>query len=247
MTINLFKLVLCLSYAIFGVCFLSRQEDIPINIQVNGSSVMFDSTVLSQKRCTVNASENYAIYPVFYFGDSRDTIKLAKKAIPRYGPPDFKDYSRVKYASPPDCSNLSIFVDTAIDLTYSQSFCSQTGVNGAFLLDSIISFKSHPVIVKNFGGALFFIGHCWLLPLTRQAKDKNGRWVDMEEPFQFACGTGCSDIVLLPNEIVVSKLILNKGDIKTETRLRYSSFGNTVYSNMFMEYIDSSKFYNSSK
>lgn len=243
MATNYIKLVLFLSIATFGLCLLNCQEDSIVNIQVNGSSIMLDSSALSQKRWKVDTSENYAVYPAFYFGNSTDTIRLAKKEFQRYGPPNFKDYSHIKYVCPPDCSNLSIFVDTAIDLTYSQNFFGQLGLDGRFLLDSIVGFKSHPVIVKNIGDDIFFINDCWILPLIRQAKDKEGQWVDVEEPFQLACGFGCRSIVLSPNEIVVSKLILNEGNTKTENRLRYSRFGNTVYSNTFIEYIDSSQFH----
>ncbi len=87
----------------------------------------------------------------------------------------------------------------------------------------------------------FSVGEfCSLFCFVRQAKNEHGRWVDVEYPTYYSCGTNARDIVIEPQGFLVAKLIRFKGKYKTECRLKFDRWKSIppVYSNTFVDYID---------
>lgn len=88
--------------------------------------------------------------------------------------------------------------------------------------------------------AIFLRNGFFLNALTRQAKNRQGKWVKLHEKWYEigACGTGEPRVILEPGEIILSKLKRYNGTFFTEFRLVYGIEGNEVYSNIFMDHID---------
>lgn len=83
---------------------------------------------------------------------------------------------------------------------------------------------------------------CFMYYLTRQAKDREGHWVDLEKKASEIAFFQCvrEHLTLKPNEIIISKAVRYSGNYYTECRFAFGKNGNTVYSNTFMDYIDES-------
>lgn len=133
----------------------------------------------------------------------------------------------------PDSIGLMLLVDTSKVVFNKLSF---------FVVKDAI-FKSEyysafPVYVINISKDTFNIGEGYQLPIIMEAINKNGVWKPIEMRYFHSCGTGLNEIILPPNEMVVTSAPKFKGDFKTKLRLRYNSilsneFYGTIYRSQF--------------
>jgi hypothetical protein len=75
--------------------------------------------------------------------------------------------------------------------------------------------------------------------LVRQAQNQHNVWVDIEDPIDYQCSTGQGSIYLDTGEILIAKLNRYNADFKTNCRLKYQKKGKTIYSNTFIDFVDS--------
>ncbi len=207
-------------------------------IQSNGQIVIIDSSKQTGTLWPYNSDERYGYYPIYYIGESVDTIHLGQRQISgsRYGQ---KNYSKYKSFTLADRAKMKITVDTSFSLTHTVYYRHYSEKQDEEIIDSTKSFRAFPIFVTNICDSLLSIGYFSELGFTvRQAKNEKGNWVDIETPIRYFCATGARDIVIEPNELIVAMLLRYKGEFKTECRLRFTSSGHSVYSNIFTDYID---------
>lgn len=207
-----------------------------MNIQTNGKLTIIDTSNLTENLTAFTIKNSDGFYPIHYIGQYSDTIILRQRRIPRYGHGEeyFGDYVPV-----PDSNKIAIVVDTAFDLSYTHYYENYLAESDKPVIDSAVDYKAYPVIVRNLTDSLLYIGDCWdWTNIVRQVKNSEGRWIDIEIPFKYVCGTGCRPIVLEENQIMIAKLMRYKGNYKIECRLKLKLWNNEVYSNIFFDHID---------
>jgi hypothetical protein len=169
-------------------------------------------------------------YNPLYIGQQKDSIYVSYKPnLNKYFV--YEGYKR-SY-NRPDSSGITLFVDTTkVVSDYSMIWED----DGSML--STKSFKAFPVIVVNTTKDTLSIGYGDHLPIVMEAMNNKGNWRPIEEPYMYMCGTGLNEIILPPNEIVVTSAPVNKGKFKTKLRLRY----NNIVSEEFYGTINPSQF-----
>jgi len=230
------KLISCISIFTLIILACNNNKVIP-TIQTNGKITLIDSSESAQNLMTYDDNYRSGYFPVYYIGKLCDTIRLGQNAISdrSFGQ---KDYSKSKKFSWVDSAKMKIIVDTSFNLTHNVRFNHFDDKNNKEIPDSSKSYKSFAVIIYNMSDSLFSLGLLNSLGYSvRQAKNKQGNWVDIETPFSNFCGTGARNIVLEPNQVLIAKLIRQKGNFKTHCRLKFSKWDKTVYSNIYTDYI----------
>ncbi|MES2656679.1 MAG: hypothetical protein V4620_13875 [Bacteroidota bacterium] len=227
---------------LFGLTLLTiiscnNETNIP-TIQSNGQIVIIDSSRQTGSLWTYDSKERHGYYPIYYIGESSDTILLGQRKISgsSYGK---KDYSKCKNFTWADSTKMKITVDTTFSLTHTVYYRHYSDKQDKEIIDSTKYFKSFAIFVTNLCDSLLSIGNFSELGyIVRQAKNENGNWVDIETPIRYLCGTGARDIIIEPNGLIVALLPRYKGEFKTECRLRFTRWSHSVYSNIFIDYID---------
>lgn len=80
---------------------------------------------------------------------------------------------------------------------------------------------SYPVLIGNKSNDTLSIGYGNHIPIYVEAKDTNGVWRKIEEPYVYICGTELNGIFLPPGEIAITSAAIYKGNFKTKLRLKY--------------------------
>ncbi len=169
-------------------------------------------------------------YNPLYIGPRQDSIYVSYR-------PNLKKYFvydeyRRNYGRP-DSSGIILRIDTTKIISDHSMIWED---DGGIL--STKSFKAFPVFVVNTTKDTLNIGYGDHLPIIMEAMDDKGKWRPIEERYMYMCGTGLNGIILPPNEIVVTSVPINKGEIKTKLRLRY----NNILSEEFYGMINPTQF-----
>ena len=135
---------------------------------------------------------------------------------------------------------MSIDVDTSFNLINKVFYKLYSESNQTLLTDSISTYLSYPIFIRNLSDSVLFIGNYNSIEnLVRQAQNQNNVWVDIEDPIDYQCSTGQGSIYLDTGEILIAKLNRYNADFKTNCRLKYQKKGKTIYSNTFIDFVDS--------
>ena len=211
-------------------CMQSKNH---VKIFSTNEFVLIDTTLTGNKFLTFE--ESYSNYPIYFIGSNTDTIKIGS----RYKVGQIRNsqanerFINRKYTN----ETLKLFVDTTINTTSSTEYFSEN--YGA--LDSVKMFKSYLLMLQNISSSSLYLGRSFeLLHLVRQAKDKTGKWINIDKSYDEInlCMTGQPTIILQSNEIIISKLKRYTGRFFTDFRFEFGTKENTVYSNVFKDYID---------
>jgi hypothetical protein len=81
-------------------------------------------------------------------------------------------------------------------------------------------FDSYPVLVRNQENDTVAIGYGDFLPLYLEAKDRQGQWRAIGQPYAYMCGNGLPLLFLPPNQVVLTSVFIPHGPFRTVLRLR---------------------------
>ncbi len=117
-------------------------------------------------------------------------------------------------------SKIKIIVDTLQNLKKEDIFSNN---NYTF-------FNAYPIIIKSKESDTIKIGIGNNLPIVLEAKDSIGKWKPIEEEFKYMCGTGLNTIILPPKTIILSSVMIYKGNYKTKLRIKLGeNYSNEFY------------------
>lgn len=213
-------------------------DPVEINIQSNDQVVLFDSTNLAMDAIQFDSRGMTAFYPVHYLGKPADTILLGHRPVSSlYDEERDAKYDTARNWASITAENMNILVDTSLEISH-KSYFSHFGDNMQEKVDSAAYYKAFPIFIMNRSDSLLLVGsHSMVRWMTREVKDHNGQWIEIEKPIRDLCGTARRDIIIDPGNILIAKLIRYKGDELVECRLKYKYGKQVVYSNVFIDYI----------
>ncbi|MBL0742733.1 hypothetical protein [Chryseolinea lacunae] len=206
-----------------------------VNVQSNGRLTLIDSMALTGGVLKVDSTQITFFLPVYYAGPQADTIKLPRGIVsPTHCTtsdlsPDGLRWTRF---TP---KNLTLAIDTTMTLAWRVLDVPPHAYQKAF-----------PLIVTNHSDSSIQVGHHNILRWTsREAQAPDGRWVELDEDptaLDF-CGAVLQDIVLGPQEICISKVLLHTRGVETLCRLKFHhDFEDyhpaPIYSNTFRDFVD---------
>jgi hypothetical protein len=223
-------------------CLSCNSEESSPNIQTNGSFTLIDSSALTTNSVTYQPTDRQAYFPIFFIGKTSDTIILGKEPISTHQLHHNNLFGKpCKYY--PDSSDMSIEVDTSFKLSNKVFYKHYSESNQTLLTDSIFSYVSYPIFIRNLSDSVLFIGNFNCIEnLVRQAQNCNNVWVDIEVPIDYQCSTGQGSIYLDSGELLIAKLNRYNADFKTNCKLKYQKKGKITYSNTFIDFVDSRLF-----
>ena len=109
-----------------------------------------------------------------------------------------------------DTAGVEVHVDTAQTIR---------NIDYASFQESTFAFWAYPVLITNNTGKTVQVGYGRHLKLILEARDQYGNWRPLERSFLYACGTGVADIVLPPDQCVLTSVKIFRGEFQTELRL----------------------------
>jgi len=141
-------------------------------------------------------------YRILYIGQNKDSIYVYAKVANN---PNHEKYfvsnTKIEYYHKHDSLGILLLIDTT----------------------KVISNFSIPVFIVNTTRDTLNMGYGTYLPIIMEAIDLKGKWRPIEDRFFYTCGFGLNEIILPPNEIVVTSAPLYMGKFKTKLRLRYNN------------------------
>ena len=99
---------------------------------------------------------------------------------------------------------------------------------------------AYAVFIKNRDSLSYLVGSGSYVALITEAKDVEGNWREITNPYIYSCGTGIPGLLLPPNELFVTSTLIYDGDFETTLRLKLGS----AYSNEYRGKINKSQFRN---
>ena len=183
-----------------------------------------------------------AVFAPVYLGDVKPEIKLIYKleltgnridALEEWEVP-FENDTEGRILKNPTDSTLLITVDTDRIIGYPMYLWEYYKTP-----EYRQGIMSYPVFVENTSDDTLKIGLGDVLPITIEAKGRDGQWHELYRNFIYECGTGLLDIYLAPHQIAVVAMPVCKGTFRTELRLGYCiSRDKRIYSNVFEGFIN---------
>lgn len=183
-----------------------------------------------------------AVFAPVYLGDVKPEIKLIYKpeltgnridALEEWEVP-FENDTEGRILKNPTDSTLLITVDTDRIIGYPMYLWEYYKTP-----EYRQGIMSYPVFVENTSDDTLKIGLGDVLPITIEAKGRDGQWHELYRIFIYECGTGLLDIYLAPHQIAVVAMPVCKGTFRTELRLGYCiSRDKRIYSNVFEGFIN---------
>lgn len=181
---------------------------------------------------------------VLYIGSYRDTL-LVQHTLSSFPPPPLPDgppqsaslAAFARYgelvAAPPhwkygQVAHLQVSLDTTVHLKAEEA-----------VQDTVLRwFDSYPVLVRNQEKDTVVIGYGDFLPLHVEAKDWQGQWRTIEQPYAYMCGNGLPLLFLPPNHVVLTSVFIPHGSFQTLLRLRFGktyspSFTGSIHPHQF--------------
>lgn len=210
-----------------------------LNIQHNGNLTIIDSTSWNKSLKFYRRDAPISYYPIFYMGRKKDTLSLGQNPISPWKSAEGSNYGHLKNWELSFEDELKITVDTTFKLAFQGAFTHYDQQSLQVIFDSFPSYHAYPVMISNESDSLIQVGSSNLLfPMILQIQSTNGVWINAENFPMNACGTGLRDIVLEADQVAVAKFIRHAGQRKILCRLRFTRFGNVVYSNTFYDWVD---------
>ena len=223
---------------IFGILISCKNDKCNVIFKTSGNLTLVDTSNENHHEFkTYDSTNRMSIFPIYYLGKVKDTIKLRKKPISIF---EFREnkYENRNFAFP-DSNKIKIIVDTNFNLTHTEYY-KHYSKDSKLIIDSSRTFYAYPIFIYNLSDSLINIANFNELRYTvRQAKNEFGNWVDIEKPIRYSCGTGGRTLAIKPKQLLIAKLERFNGQIKTECRLKFLFFSSdTIYSNTYFEHLD---------
>jgi hypothetical protein len=235
---------------IIGICLLGCKPDykktFPDN-QVNHIIPVIKDTIgiesFGYDRLNNISWLETADYRFLYIGKNKDTIYIHPflSFIPAPPPPIFSNNSKVK--------TDSIFENyKAFETPFNKYYIERFNVNQyrnwqetkieIFVDTNTRLSNSYATSIINKDVDSTYIGYGSQILMIMEAIDSTGKWRPIEKRFGYFCGTGLGLVILPPNEIIVTRAPIFKGDYETKLRLKldnhYSnSFDGSIYYRQF--------------
>jgi len=179
----------------------------PLNIQVNNGLTLIDSTSVEKKISLSETSDNEGYYPVYYIGPDNDTIILGKPISMFSNPKEDSIYYTAKNWESPKNMKISLTIDTNMTVAY-EAVHSYFDENDKRVLDSVKKSAAYILIIKNNSDSLVRLGsHNIVGYLTKEIKNSDGNWIQIEKPVNYYCGTAKRQLVVKPQHILIAKII----------------------------------------
>jgi hypothetical protein len=182
-------------------------------------------------------------YPVYFIGKQSDTFYLSAQPVSRFSNKLLEDkYQSISKWTFPDQCKMRIRVDTHFNLIH-PAIAYHLVAAEKQKVESVKNYKAFPIFIYNDSDSVFSVGsHNAVGYLIREAKNRQGQWAPLETPIQYYCGTSKRELVLEPKQVLIAKLLRYQGAYKTLCRLKFTKWGQTIYSNPFVDSIDESYF-----
>ena len=235
------RVLLGLMFMVLAAC---KQRTVPeYNVQRDSKYSIIDSTAKTDRFRVFDAKDRFAWYPIYYLGDTKETYELGANPIKSRARETYRPTATGGWFD----KNISVFVDTALDIAHKSTFTHEVvnenrKVNDPeiYVTDSVKHFKAYPVFIKNTCDSTIYLGYFnYVNFMVLEAKNEQGSWVEIETlERQAGCGVGARVIFLRPHQVIVAKILRYNGGFKTMCRLKLGNPKLAVYSNTFTEYID---------
>jgi len=169
-----------------------------------------------------------AKYDLMYIGAEKDTIFVKKYYLSFYNL-----YPKEAYKNPDSIPKPKLAGYYAGYLDPSHNTVSLKYANLKIYVDTTQNLSErnarHSVFIKNIYKDTVVIAFGQIIDATMEALNKNGEWQPIERPWRWSCGTGIGQIMLPPNEIVITSAVKYTGEFKTQMRIKIGK----SYSNIF--------------
>jgi hypothetical protein len=153
-----------------------------------------------------------ANYYYFYVGALSDTIVISNRIY--FNVPPLPSESKPKIQEFDKYQKYHIEWEIEYNYAYVTDAIVEIQVNPAILVNN-----SFPVIVRNTTKDTIAIGNDVKIPLMMEAKDSLGVWKPIQSELQVMCGLGIGQVMLPPDEIVVTFAPKFEGSFRTLFRL----------------------------
>jgi len=235
-----FIFILFLFIVIFG-CSKSINNEINKGVSKVG---MFHSLKISDRVEYINleiTSRTWlssGLHLPYFFGKISDTIPIGL-----YLRPIFPPFSIESDSINQDKFKKGKFDDYYRDWLDSRRYVNRDSADLIIKVDTtqIINNwgrKAYPILIQNQSIDTIYIGYGAEIPITTEAKNRNGVWKPIVEEYIYMCGNGVKSIVLPPNEVVITSELIFSGDFETKLRIK---MGNN-YSEEFNGSINETQF-----
>ncbi|MFL9485281.1 hypothetical protein ACI6Q2_21040 [Chitinophagaceae bacterium LWZ2-11] len=223
----------------FGSIFFSCNKDSRkvLILKTNSFSIV-DTTYAATQY--LNESE-YGGYPIFYLGRKQDTFKIGRQCD--RGRTKWKEDRNIQCCRNYSNKTLKIFVYTSAQTNSPVEWLSE---NSEVIRDSTKNYHAFIFSILNMSDSPVYMGRTFeIFFMHKEARDRKGNWVKIEKKLSElgVCGTGQPNIILQPNEIIISKVRRYTGSFVTDFRLVFGYNDNVVYSNTFSDFIDEKMIY----
>ncbi|HTJ52842.1 MAG TPA: hypothetical protein VL443_25475 [Cyclobacteriaceae bacterium] len=217
----------------------------PLNIQVSNGLTLIDSTSVEKDLSFSDTLYEEGYYPVYYIGPDNDTIILEHEPISMFFNPKDSIYYKAKNWESLKNMEISLAIDTNMTVAFKAGY-SHFDENAEEVLDSVKNFAAYVIKIKNNSDSLVQLGsHNAVGYLTKEAKNNKGDWIQIEEPIKPYCGTAKKQLIMEPGDILITKMIKHKANLKVECRLKlrlsYIEGTYVTYSNTFVDQIDTTQ------
>ena len=233
-----------------ALLFTACASDNEAYVYSSHGRVIVDSTGQGKVFLPFDQADNGAYYPVYYIGKQTDTLFLGQQPISMYSNGELEDrYDSAKNWNSAGDLQIEVFVDTAVNVGHDIRYSHFSDGDESETLDSTRSIKSFNVLITNMSDSLVMMGtHNFVGYLTREVKDKDGNWIELEHRLTDLCGTAKRSLVLEPRDFMLARLLRYNGDDKFLFRLKLSmKFGYVeayrTYSNIYEDFFDASIVY----
>lgn len=200
---------------------------------VNGC-VLFD-TVFQKTPIPMQYNKSGGGYPIYYIGKQFDSIAIGSRYLPWKNKVNGISSAKISFS----LKDLKINVDTAMKTSIEVCSFHRSGNE----IDSMVNYLAYLVDIRNRSDSAIYLGSTFdLAYLFREIKNKRGEWIKIEQMVSEMgiCGTGQPDVILRAGEMILAKAVRYKGDRLTECRLVMKRGRCFVYSNVFVDYVESS-------
>jgi len=169
-----------------------------------------------------------AYFQILYFGSKENNITidnynpLSQRQIEEYimKTQKFSHYNILYYLRKtlpkPEKNDLSFNLDT----TFTYPIVLNRPINnpyGARVQDTVLAY---PLIIENISNSFVAATYDNFVPLSTEAKTKEGQWQSITYPVQIFCGTGIYSHPVFPNEILITSIPVFEGSMKTKIRFK---------------------------
>lgn len=224
-------------------CISCSQKDNHARILKAGEITLIDSTKLTDRLIQFDYNSNSLPYFVFYNGKYLDTISLKSQPLFRYNTDSSVSQNISKKLAFVDTNTLEIEAFPQLESSIVINYKHYQENNDLELIDSTKLFQAFPLVFRNLSDSAIHLGvfDC-LTNIVKQARDEHGIWRNVEKSSAPFCATGAADIVIEPNGILIAKALRQRGEFKTECRFKYENHHRTVFSNVYIDFVDKKQF-----